>query len=175
MQTGAFHRCAFISSHSPSPQLRILNVLGEGTNAEEQIIMFQQIILVGNLGSDPEMRYTASGVPVTNFSLAVNKRRTTPEGVTQEKTTWFRISLWRRSAEVASQYLTKGAKIMVIGEIESARPWTDRDGNLQASIEVTANQFQFLDSRNGHVNGAAAEHAATAEVAVATDDPDIPF
>ena len=115
--------------------------------------MFQQLILVGNLGSEPEMRYTSSGVPVTNFSLAVNRRWTNQEGQAQEKTTWFRVSMWRRQAEVASQFLTKGAKIMVIGEIESARPWTDRDGNLQASIEVTANQFQFLDSRSTSENG----------------------
>ncbi len=116
--------------------------------------MFQQLILVGNLGGDPEMRYTSTGVPVTNFSLAVSKRRTTGEGEVQEKTTWFRINIWRRQAEVASQYLTKGAKVMVIGEIEQARPWTDRDGNLQATIEVTANQFRFLDSRS---NGVVAE------------------
>ncbi len=116
--------------------------------------MFQQLILVGNLGGDPEMRYTSTGVPVTNFNLAVSKRRTTGEGEVQEKTIWVRVSAWRRQAEVASQYLTKGAKIMVIGEIEQARPWTDRDGNLQATIEVTANQFRFLDSRN---NGIATE------------------
>jgi len=116
--------------------------------------MYQQLILVGNLGGDPEMRYTSTGVPVTNFSLAVSKRHTTNEGDVQEKTTWFRISLWRRQAEVASQYLRKGAKVMVIGEIDQARPWTDRDGNIQATMEVTANQFRFLDSRS---NGAASE------------------
>ncbi len=116
--------------------------------------MFQQLTLVGHLGGDPEMRYTASGIPVTNFSLAVSKRRTTAEGESQEKTTWFRVSLWRRQAEIASQYLTKGAKVMVIGEIDNARPWTDRNGNLQATVEVIANQFRFLDSRNANGNGA---------------------
>src|SRR5262245_45165733 len=115
--------------------------------------MFQQLTLVGHLGGDPEMRYTASGIPVTNFSLAVSKRRTTADGEMQEKTTWFRVSLWRRQAEIASQYLTKGAKVMVIGEIDNARPWTDRNGNLQATVEVVANQFRFLDNRSANGNG----------------------
>ncbi len=121
--------------------------------------MFQQVILIGHLGSDPEMRYTSSGVPVTSFSLAVNRRWTNQEGQPQEKTTWFRISIWRRLAEVASQYLTKGSKIMITGEVEAARPWTDRDGNLQASIEVTANQFQFLDNRSAAGATGNASHA----------------
>lgn len=126
--------------------------------------MFQQLILVGNLGGDPEMRYTSTGVPVTNFNLAVSKRRTTGEGEVQEKTTWFRINIWRRQAEVASQYLTKGAKVMVIGEIEQARPWTDRDGNLQATIEVTATQFRFLDNRNNGVGAETLQDVAGNEV-----------
>ena len=144
--------------------------------------MFQQLILVGHLGSEPEMRYTSSGVPVTNFSLAVNRRWTNQEGQTQEKTTWFRVSMWRRQAEIASQYLAKGAKIMVVGEIETARPYTDRDGNLQASIEVTANQFQFLDSRAaGGTNGTEANAPVMANGAGANgvvaegEKEDIPF
>ncbi len=137
--------------------------------------MFQQLILVGHLGGDPEMRYTATGVPVTNFSLAVSKRRTTGEGETQEKTTWFRVNVWRRQAEIASQYLTKGAKVMVIGEIEQARPWTDRDGNLQASIEVTANQFRFLDSRSPNGNSAAAEAMVELGEMAEGEKAEIPF
>ena len=138
--------------------------------------MFQQLILVGHLGGDPEMRYTASGIPVTNFSLAVSKRRTTTEGETQEKTTWFRVSLWRRQAEIASQYLTKGAKVMVIGEIDNARPWADRNGNLQATVEVIANQFRFLDSRNGNgAHGDAVEHELETAVGADAAKEEIPF
>jgi single-strand DNA-binding protein len=138
--------------------------------------MFQQLILVGHLGGDPEMRYTSTGVPVTNFSLAVSKRRTTADGETQDKTIWFRISTWRRQAEIAAQYLTKGAKVMVIGEIEQARPYTDRDGNLQSSIEVIANQFRFLDSRhsNGNGNGVVVGEEVEA-IAEGAGGPDIPF
>lgn len=140
--------------------------------------MFQQLTLVGHLGGDPEMRYTSSGIPVTNFSLAVSKRRTTAEGESQEKTTWFRVSLWRRQAEIASQYLTKGAKVMVIGEIDNARPWTDRNGNLQATVEVIANQFRFLDSRSANGNGAhgdAMEREIEAAVGADEEKSGVPF
>ncbi len=109
--------------------------------------MFSQIILIGNLGNDPEMRYTPTGVPVSSFSLAVNKSWTNQEGQRQEKTTWYRINTWRKQAETVSQYLTKGSKVLVVGELEDARAYTDRDGNLRASLEVTAQTVRFLSGR----------------------------
>ena len=111
--------------------------------------MYQQITLVGNLGNDPEMRYTPSGVPVTSFSLAVNKSWTGQDGQKQDKTTWFRVTTWRKQAEIVSQYLTKGRQVLVIGEIEDARPWTDKDGNQRASLEVTAQTVRFIGGRDG--------------------------
>lgn len=114
--------------------------------------MYQQITLVGNLGQDPEMRYTPSGVPVTSFSLAVNKSWVGADGQRQDKTLWFRVTAWRKLAETASQYLTKGRQILVVGEVEEARPWTDRDGNQRASLEVTAQTIKFLNTR---MDGAA--------------------
>lgn len=110
--------------------------------------MYQQVTLVGNLGSDPEMRYTPSGVPVASFNLAVNKTWTNQEGERQDKTTWFRVTTWRKQAEIVSQYLQKGRQVLVVGEIEDARPWTDRDGNQRASLEVTAQIVKFLGNRN---------------------------
>ncbi len=121
--------------------------------------MFQQIMLLGNLGSDPEMRYTPSGVPVATFSLAVNRVFNNPEGQRQEKTTWFRVTAWRRDAELVSQYLTKGRQVLIIGEIEEARPWTDREGNARASLEVTARTIRFVGGR-GEGTGAGDEHAS---------------
>lgn len=135
--------------------------------------MYQQLMLIGNLGSDPEMRYTASGIPVTNFNLAVSKRWTNPEGQAQEKTTWFRVSLWRRQAEIASQYLAKGHRVMIIGEVDSARPWTDRDGNLRASIEVTASELRLLENRTANGHGEA--EASAADAAAADDKAHVPF
>lgn len=109
--------------------------------------MFQQVTLVGNLGRDPEMRYTPSGVAVVNFSLATSKRWQSPDGEWQDKTLWFRVAAWRKLAETVSEYLHKGSRVLVIGEMEEARPWTDKDGNTQASLEVTAQVVKFLSSK----------------------------
>ena len=141
--------------------------------------MYQQITLVGNLGQDPEMRYTPSGVPVTSFSLAVNKSWVGADGQRQDKTLWFRVTAWRKLAETASQYLTKGRQILVIGEIEEARPWTDRDGNQRASLEVTAQTIKFLNTRaDGPAGGdpnASMGHGAPVGDSRELSDEDIPF
>ena len=101
--------------------------------------MYQQITIVGNLGRDPEMRYTADGTPVTNFSVAVSKKRKDGE----DKVWWFKVSCWRRLAETTNQYLKKGSPVLIVGEVD-ASAWTDRDGNAQASLEVTAFTVKFL-------------------------------
>lgn len=138
--------------------------------------MYQQITLVGRLGNDPEMRYTQSGVPVTSFSLAVSRRWNSAEGEAQEKTTWFRVTAWRRQAEVISQYVTKGSPLMVIGEMEEARPWTDRDGNTRASLEVTLREFTFLGGRNDdNYSGGAPASGSSAPQSQEPAGEDIPF
>lgn len=139
--------------------------------------MYQQITLVGNLGNDPEMRYTPSGVPVASFSLAVNKSWTTQDGQRQDKTTWFRITTWRKQAEIISQYLTKGRQVLVVGEIEEARPWTDRDGNPRATLEVTAQIIKFLGNRNDVMATPSGDASSFDENQSAEDlsDEDIPF
>src|SRR3954467_15802975 len=109
--------------------------------------MFQQITLVGNLGRDPEMRYTPSGVPVTSFSVATSKRYQGQDGQWQEKTIWFRATAWRKTAETVSQYLTKGSKVLIVGELEEPRTWVDKDGNTQVSLEVTIQTVRFLSAR----------------------------
>jgi single-strand DNA-binding protein len=109
--------------------------------------MYNQIVLIGNLGNDPELREVAGGIPVTSFRMAVNRHWTTADGQSQEKTNWFNITVWRRQAEVVKQYLTKGRQVMVIGEVSGVRPYTDREGNLRATIDVTASEIRFLDGR----------------------------
>jgi single-strand DNA-binding protein len=136
--------------------------------------MYQQITLIGNLGNKPEMRYTPSGTAVTNFSLAVSRRWTGNDGQQQEKTTWFRVTAWERRAEVASQYLNKGSKVMVIGEVTEARPWTDRDGNQRASIEVLAQEIKFLEGRGQEQDAGAGKTSGAAQPAEA-EPADIPF
>ncbi len=106
--------------------------------------MYQQIVLIGNLGNEPELRYTPSGVPVVSFNLAVNKSWTDAEGGKQDKTVWFRVTAWRKLAEIAAQYLAKGKQILVVGEMEDARAFTDKEGNSRASLEVTAQTIKFL-------------------------------
>ena len=144
--------------------------------------MFQQIILIGNLGRDPEMRYTPSGVPVTSFSLAVSRSWTGQDGQKQEKTTWFRVTAWRRQAEIVSQYLTKGSKVLVVGEIEEARTYVDKNGETRVSLEVTAQNVKFMSSRADSSGGdyGDEEHAASGSSssgggAPAMQDEDIPF
>jgi single-strand DNA-binding protein len=115
--------------------------------------MYQKIILVGNLGADPEMRYTASGQPVTNFRMATNFRWTNSEGQTQEQTTWFRVSVWGKQAETCNQYLSKGRPVLVEGRLTAdaktggPRIWTGNDGIARASFEVSAATVRFLGGR----------------------------
>ena len=139
--------------------------------------MYQQIMIVGNLGRDPEMRYTASGVPVTSFSVAVSRRWTGQDGQRQEKTTWFRVSAWRQLAEICGQYLTKGQKVLVIGEIDEPNVWTDQQGNARASLEITARDVRFLSSRDeaGMGGGTSSSMASGPDDGPAASDEDIPF
>lgn len=109
--------------------------------------MYQQITLIGNLGNDPEMRYTPSGTPVASFNLATSRSWTGQDGQRQDKTTWFRISVWNKQAEIVTQYLAKGRQVMVVGEVEEARVYTDRDGNPRASLEVKAQSVRFLGQK----------------------------
>lgn len=137
--------------------------------------MFQQITLVGNLGNDPEMRYTPNGVPVTSFSLAVNKRWVGQDGQQQEKTLWFRVTAWRKSAELASQYLSKGRQVLIVGELEEPRTFTDRNGVVRVSLDVTANEIRFLGRADGGHSDSPASPAAVAEAGPGMSDEDIPF
>lgn len=102
--------------------------------------------LIGNLGNDPEMRYSASGSPFLRFNVASNFRARTPEGEWQDKTEWVRVTVTGQRAESLSQYLKKGSRVYVDGRLE-ARPWTDQQGQVRAGLEVIANEVQFMSSR----------------------------
>lgn len=139
--------------------------------------MYQKITIVGNVGQSPEMRYTPSGQAVASFSVAVNKSWVGADGQRQDKTTWFRVTCWRKLAEVVSEHLGKGQLVLVTGEVEEARPWTDRDGNQRASLEVTADTVRFLGGKPQasteapEAQQAWASHKAQAEA----NGEDIPF
>ena len=140
---------------------------------------FNKIILVGNLGRDPELRYTPDGTPVCNFSLATNERRRDPKtGENNDITTWFRVTLWRRQAETASQYLSRGKSVYIEGRLR-VEEWTDRDGKQRHTLEVNATDMQFIGARGDEANAAPAKAAAAASDSTPepTDlsDDDIPF
>lgn len=138
--------------------------------------MYHTIIVVGNLGRDPEMRYTPSGQAVTNFNVATNRQYTTSDGNKVKETTWFRISTWGKNAENCNQYLKKGSKVLVEGRLNpdpdtgAPKLWTRQDGSAAASYEITANTVRFLSSR------AEDESTYEADDAQGISEPeDIPF
>ncbi len=113
---------------------------------------YQKIVLVGNLGRDPEMRYTPSGQAVTNLNVATNRRYTNSSGEQVEETVWFRVSVWGRQAETVHQYLRKGRQVLVEGRLvadENGNPriWNRQDGSPAASFEVSAQTVRFLGGR----------------------------
>ena len=111
--------------------------------------MYARIILVGRLGGDPEMRYTPSGQPVTNFSLATNRVwKDRESGENREETTWYRIVVWGSQAESCNEYLSKGRLVLVEADRIQASPYLDRDGEPAASLDVTARTVRFLGGRS---------------------------
>ncbi len=142
--------------------------------------MYHTIIIAGNVGKDPEMRYTPSGQAVTSFSVATNRQYTTGNGEQVKETIWFRISTWGKTAEVCNQYVKKGSKVLVEGRLTpdkntgGPRIWTKQDGSAGASFEVTASTVRFLSSR-GEDGGAPMQGGGGFEIAEMPPEDDIPF
>ncbi|HLM57078.1 MAG TPA: single-stranded DNA-binding protein [Pyrinomonadaceae bacterium] len=109
---------------------------------------FNKIIVVGNLGRDPELRYTPQGTAVCSFTMATNERRKDKAGEQQDVTTWFKVTVWGKQAETVSQYLTKGRRAYVEGRLR-VEEWTDRDGKTRHTLEVNATDVHFIDSAQG--------------------------
>ena len=130
---------------------------------------FHTLIVVGNLGRDPEMRYTPNGQPVTSFSVASSRQYTNNAGEKVEETIWFRVSVFGKTAETCNQYLHKGSKVLVEGRLNadkngSPRIWTRQDGTPGASFEINAQTVRFLSSRGeGTGEGAAGEAGGEAD------------
>jgi single-strand DNA-binding protein len=113
---------------------------------------FSRVVLVGNLGRDPEMRYSQNGTPITNFTIAVNRRRRGTDGNYQDETDWYRISLFRQQAENAAEWLRKGNKVLVEGQL-SIRTFTGQDGIERTTVEVNADNFMNLTARDDMGDG----------------------
>lgn len=135
--------------------------------------------IIGNLGNDPELRYSANGAPFLRFNVAANGRVKAQDGSWQEETTWVRVTITGQRAESLSQYLKKGTKVYVDGRLE-ARPWTDNRGEVKAGLEVMANEVQFMSARDD--NGGeqrqpvpAGRQITPAEAQRMDDAGDLPF
>jgi len=143
--------------------------------------MYQTIIIVGNVGRDPEMRYTPSGQAVTSFSVATNRQYTNNNGETVKETIWFRVSAWGKTGETCNQYLKKGSKVLVEGRLTAdpatggPRVWTGQDGSTRASFEVSAQTVRFLSSRSDSESGAQASSPVAEESGAPAENEDIPF
>jgi single-strand DNA-binding protein len=150
---------------------------------------FNKITIIGNLGRDPELRYTPQGDAVCDFSVAVNDRKRDKSGEFQDNTTWFKVTLWRKLAENASKYLIKGRQVFVEGRLQ-VEEWTDRDGKNRYSLVIQGSELQFLGEKGNEMSSnhnAASENnfddntddntneIKKAESSSAPTDDDIPF
>lgn len=152
---------------------------------------FNKIILVGNLGRDPELRYTPQGDAVCDFSMATNERKRDKSGEFQDVPTWFRVTLWRNQAENAAKYLKKGSQVYIEGRL-SLEEWTDREGATRQTLQVSGTDMRFIGSRGdaptdrggsgsepefaGPSDQASSSSSSSAAPAkAASTDDDIPF
>lgn len=135
-----------------------------------------KVMLIGNVGKDPEMRYTANGKAVTTFSLACNRVHNTPDGERREETDWFDIVTWDKLAELCSQFLQKGRQAYVEGRLQT-RSWEGQDGQKRYKTEVVAQTVLFLGSASGNSGGSRMQERFddTGAVAAAVDPDDLPF
>src|SRR5262245_33647669 len=135
-----------------------------------------KVILVGNLGRDPEIRYTQQGTAVANFSLATTDRFKNRGGEMQERTEWHRIVAWDKLAEICGQYLAKGRQVYIEGRLQT-REWEDKDGNKRSTTEIVAQTMQMLGRREGPGGGGGAASSSGSGPEPMGDAPDdeIPF
>ena len=143
-----------------------------------------KVILIGNIGSDPEVKTTPSGVQVANFSLATTESWTDKAGERQERAEWHRLVLWRKLAEIAGQYLKKGAKIYIEGKLQT-RSWEDQSGQKRYTTEVVVDQMEMLDGKGQTKNLDETPYTRSSDydgvepaadpAGSGSDDDDLPF
>ena len=134
--------------------------------------MINKAILIGNLGADPEVRYTQSGAAIANFNLATTETWT-KDGKKEEKTEWLRIVAFARLGEICGEYLTKGSKVYIEGRIQT-RQWEDKDCNIRYTTEIVAREMKMLSGRQESSSGHQEEQPPLPEPSMG-EDSDIPF
>jgi single-strand DNA-binding protein len=135
-----------------------------------------KVIIIGNLGQDPEVRYTGSGQAVATLSIATTERWKGQDGTQQEKTEWHRVVVWGKQAELAKEYLAKGRQVYIEGRLQT-RDWQDKDGNKRYTTETVCQRMQFLGSRGDapSKDPSMPPPANTPDFGASTGDEDIPF
>jgi len=133
-----------------------------------------KVILVGNLGAEPELRYTPGGKAVATFSLATHEQWTGKEGEKEERTEWHKIVAWARLGEICGEYLHKGSQVYIEGRLQT-RNWEDRDGNKRYTTEIVAQTMQMLGSPSKAGTAKSPEERYPSEEPVSIPDDDIPF
>ena len=124
--------------------------------------MINKAIIIGNLGADPEIRYTQSGSQVATFNVATSERWRDQSGTMQESTEWHRIVAWQRLAEICGEYLHKGSRVYIEGRIQT-RKWQDQSGNDRYTTEIVAREMKMLDRRESGSGGTGSQDSGTAE------------
>ncbi|NOY79040.1 MAG: single-stranded DNA-binding protein [Calditrichaeota bacterium] len=132
-----------------------------------------KVILIGNLGKDPELRYTPNGTAVASFSIATNERWKDKEGNFQDHTEWHRIVAWRKLAETVGEYLKKGSQVYIEGRLRT-RTWEDQNGNKRTTTEIVADSLQMLGRREGVSSSDVAASPTASDDEMAASD-DLPF
>jgi single-strand DNA-binding protein len=132
-----------------------------------------KVMIIGNLGRDPEMRYTPSGRPVTTFTMAVSRSWNGSNGEHHAETEWFNIVAWGNLAEICKQYLIKGHQVFIEGRLQTHR-WDDKDGQRHTSIEIVANEMMMLGERKD-ANQGDQEQSGPPEAEQARSDDEFPF
>ncbi|MBI5233428.1 MAG: single-stranded DNA-binding protein [Deltaproteobacteria bacterium] len=133
-----------------------------------------KVILVGNLGSDPEIRYAPTGVAIANFRIATTETFTNKDGQKQSKTEWHRVVVFRKLAEICGEYLSKGKQVYIEGKIQT-RQWQDRDGNKRYTTEIVANTMQMLGPASDKQKDMPSAPAAVDEPPPIDETEDVPF
>jgi single-strand DNA-binding protein len=142
---------------------------------------YNRVVLVGNVGKDPELRYTASGVPVATFSLATSEMWKDKDGQQRERTDWHSIVAWSKLAEIIQEIVKKGSRILVEGKIQTR--FYEKNGEKRSVMEIVADNVLLLDGRKNfddalhaaHSNGAGSTSAEASDFVVAPSDDDLPF
>ncbi len=133
-----------------------------------------KVILVGNLGADPELRYTSSGTPVASFNIATREQWTNKSGEKEEKTEWHKIVAWARLGEICGEYLHKGKQVYIEGRLQT-RSWEDRDGNKRYTTEIVAQTMQMLGPAGKEGRVESKGEAFPVEEPISVPEDDIPF